>query len=1402
MRCTTKLDGDLVVSNNLITGPLSLRIRDYAATMITVPPGVVDSGSTITPTATIANYGTVDGVGVPVTFYIVGTSYTSTKNVSITAGNFASVPFDNFIANIPRGSYTMRCTTQLGGDMVVSNNLVTSSFDLRVRDFSPIAIVSPSGSIDSGSVITPQVMIANYGTQPEISVSVNFYIVGIAYSSTKTITLGSGASSLLSFDNFTANLPRGTYQMRCTTRLNGDMVVSNNLITGSFDIGIRDYAVTAITVPPGTVDSNSTISPKAIIHNYGTVNCTNVPVNFRIFGTAYSSTKFVSLNSDSSTEVTFDPLTFNLYRNTYTMRCSTQLTGDIVTSNNQVTSLFDMRVRDFAPTQIISPSGVLDSGVTITPQVRVYNFGTQQEISVPVLFYIVGTSYSNTQVVTLGSGATTVVTFASFPLNIPRNTYTMRCTTQLAGDMVELNNLITGTFELGLHDFAAIRITAPIGTADSGSTIKPNALIRNYGTQTEMYVPVNFHIIGTPYSSTKLVTLAPNESTEVAFDNFTLNIPRGSYTMRCTTQLAGDMVVANNMTSSVFVLRVRDYGCMVISNPGAIVDSGSIVTPRAWVRNYGTHNDSNVPINFRIVGTAYSSTKQVTLTALDSTEVVFDPFTLNIPRYTYTMRCTTALTNDMISNNNLRTGTFLLRVSDASCDTIFRPIGNLDSTATIPPQAVVKNYGNTTQSFDMIFTIINSLNTVVWADTQLVDNLVAYETRTIDFTPWAMGPRGNYSVRCSTSLGTDMITSNDVAVGTFCTYLSDFGVLAITAPTSVVDSGSTISPKVWIRNYGTQIEINVPVKFNISDIAHSTVYDNTQFVTLASNESTEVSFDVFSFDIPRGSYVMKCTTQLLNDMQESNNSKSGPMALRVCDVGVVQVLRPTGTLDSVPTYTPQVVVANYGTQSESLSVTFSIDGMGTSYTNTQTVSNLQSGITTTLNFAPWTTGPRGSYVTRCSTALAGDMRLSNNIIADSFAIRVAWERLPAVPTLVLGKFVKDGGSLTAVSNNIYGFRGNRSREFYRFDGNWTRLESIGLAKKADSVTVIKKKIGKGAALCYDGVNTIYAIKGGGTREFWAYDIALDTWYPKAAIPSYRAPKGGSALVYYNQRVYLLTGGQRVGYQNFFSYFVPNDAWETTVAWAPIADGKPFKDGSAMTLAGDTIFALKVGGRNNTFLAYNILSNVWQERETIPMVHPNGGNRRNRTKDGAAISHNGNKIYAIKGGSRTEFWKYTPSTGHWTASETIPRLNIKSVPKTGAALASTADGKIYLIKGNNQNEFWRYNPPLSFGETEILASQPTQATQMVNKSSLVMTTIDATPNPFKSHTTIRYSLPAAGYISIKLYDASGRLVEVLSDGYYNQGSYSMNLSRNKLSNGVYFLRYNGNSSEKELKLIVE
>jgi hypothetical protein len=85
-------------------------------------------------------------------------------------------------------------------------------------------------------------------------------------------------------------------------------------------------------------------------------------------------------------------------------------------------------------------------------------------------------------------------------------------------------------------------------------------------------------------------------------------------------------------------------------------------------------------------------------------------------------------------------------------------------------------------------------------------------------------------------------------------------------------------------------------------------------------------------------------------------------------------------------------------------------------------------------------------------------------------------------------------------------------------------------------------------------------------------------------------------------------------------------------------------------------------------------------------------------------------------------------------------------------------------------------------------------------------ISAYPNPFNPSTTIRYTLPSHGRVTVAIYDARGALVATLVDGAREAGAYTErwdgrdNTGR-VASSGVYFARVGHPSGTRAYKMML-
>jgi hypothetical protein len=77
----------------------------------------------------------------------------------------------------------------------------------------------------------------------------------------------------------------------------------------------------------------------------------------------------------------------------------------------------------------------------------------------------------------------------------------------------------------------------------------------------------------------------------------------------------------------------------------------------------------------------------------------------------------------------------------------------------------------------------------------------------------------------------------------------------------------------------------------------------------------------------------------------------------------------------------------------------------------------------------------------------------------------------------------------------------------------------------------------------------------------------------------------------------------------------------------------------------------------------------------------------------------------------------------------------------------------------------------------------------------------TPNPFTNSTNIQYTVPIAGQSSIRLFDVTGSLREVICDEHHRAGVYAKTLATKNLTAGIFFLVIR-TGNYREIKKIVK
>jgi hypothetical protein len=74
-----------------------------------------------------------------------------------------------------------------------------------------------------------------------------------------------------------------------------------------------------------------------------------------------------------------------------------------------------------------------------------------------------------------------------------------------------------------------------------------------------------------------------------------------------------------------------------------------------------------------------------------------------------------------------------------------------------------------------------------------------------------------------------------------------------------------------------------------------------------------------------------------------------------------------------------------------------------------------------------------------------------------------------------------------------------------------------------------------------------------------------------------------------------------------------------------------------------------------------------------------------------------------------------------------------------------------------------------------------------------------PNPFNPTTTINFTLPVDGNVSVEVFNVAGQKVDTLVNDYMNAGQHNVVWDASGFSNGVYFYTVKSGEFAKTMKM---
>jgi len=189
--------------------------------------------------------------------------------------------------------------------------------------------------------------------------------------------------------------------------------------------------------------------------------------------------------------------------------------------------------------------------------------------------------------------------------------------------------------------------------------------------------------------------------------------------------------------------------------------------------------------------------------------------------------------------------------------------------------------------------------------------------------------------------------------------------------------------------------------------------------------------------------------------------------------------------------------------------------------------------------------------------------------------------------------------------------------------------------------------------------------------------------------------------------------------------------------------------------------------------------TWTATTPIPGVTAFAAINMNGLKDGS------NAIRVSINDGLSNYCFRTTDLGATWVQETLPSQAVTNGFQHMQFINSTLG-----FAGGNAGTFFRYGNPSSI--SMINNGMPSEYTLEQNY-----------PNPFNPTTKINFSIPEASNVTLKVYDALGKEITTLVNGFKSAGNYSYDFTASSnLTSGVYFYTLSANNfvSTKKLTLI--
>jgi hypothetical protein len=241
-------------------------------------------------------------------------------------------------------------------------------------------------------------------------------------------------------------------------------------------------------------------------------------------------------------------ITFTIFPQHIGVMSVTVTAQNFIPYEKNASVIYGVLNHDVGILSIVQPTGIINSAVTIIPQVKVKNYGVNLDTF--MIAMNIGTVY-NSMVENIILATNETLTVSLPPWNAVAGNHIVIAHTDLNLDQFRHNDTAFGSVIVNMsNDIGISAILNPDSAHHVDSIMTPRARIKNFGVMEQSNIPVTCSIISSTgilqYASTQTITsLALNESLTVNFNSWTPLVSQ-LCTVKFRTSLVNDENPSND----------------------------------------------------------------------------------------------------------------------------------------------------------------------------------------------------------------------------------------------------------------------------------------------------------------------------------------------------------------------------------------------------------------------------------------------------------------------------------------------------------------------------------------------------------------------------------------------------------------------------------------------------------------------------------------------------------------------------------------------------------------------------------------------------------------------------------------------------------------------------------------